>query len=54
MGRIRTEWKAENSLAHWVMREYLIYEQGRTLGYEPRATTGAKTAALAYAYCWYS
>jgi len=41
------KWKAEHPLAHRLMWEYFIYEQGRTLGHASRAATGAETATLA-------
>jgi hypothetical protein len=43
--KTQLEWETEYPLTNWLMREYLIYEQGRTLGHAPRAATGAETAA---------
>ena len=45
--KTQLEWEAEHPLAHRLMREYLIYQQGRTLGHTPRAVTGAESAAFA-------
>ncbi len=44
--KTQLEWKTEHPLAHRLMREYLICEQGRTLGHAARAATGAESAAL--------
>jgi hypothetical protein len=40
------EWKTERLLAHWLVREYLIYEQGRTLGHAARAATRTEPTTL--------
>ncbi len=44
--KTQLEWKTEHPLAHRLVREYLICEQGRILGHAARAATGAESAAL--------
>ena len=44
--KAQLKWKTEHPLAHRLVGEYLISEQGRTLGHAPRAAAGAKTASF--------
>ncbi len=44
--KAQLEWKTEHPLAHRLVREYLICEQGRTLGHAPRTANLGPVEAL--------